>query len=115
MKIIRAYSKSNEFSHDEYSYYYFMAALTTDMLLFLYYDFENYTWQCGFTSPSLKERCPDLTEDNMDDLPYLTFFLWKQMTTSMKLDFYEHTRRSLYVRCLLYCLLKKLKVQVLWY
>jgi hypothetical protein len=91
MKIIRAYSNSNEFSHDEYSDYYFMAALTTDMLLFLNYDFENYTWQDGFTSPSLKERCPDLTEENMDDLSYLTFFLWKQMRRSMKADFYQHT------------------------
>jgi hypothetical protein len=45
----------------------------------------------------------------MDDLPYLTFFLWKQMTTSMKLDLYEHTKEVYMWDILLYCLLKKLK------
>jgi hypothetical protein len=55
------------------------------------------TWQGGLTSPSLEKRCPDVfTEKNINmytsgDLSKFTFFLWKQMTGSMKSEFYQQT------------------------
>jgi hypothetical protein len=98
-KIIRAYFNCDQYSHvQECGDYqiYFLDVLTSDMLYFLN-DFENYTWQGGLTSPSLEKRCPNLTEKNIKllsyDVPKLICFLWKQMTTSMKVEFYQQTRQ----------------------
>jgi hypothetical protein len=93
-KIIRAYFICDQYSHvQECGDYqiYFLDVLTGDMLYFLN-DLKG-----GLTSPALEKRCPDLTEKNIKllshDFPKLICFLWKQMTTSMKVEFYQETRQ----------------------
>jgi hypothetical protein len=104
-KIIRAYFNCEDYLHVEYDEddeefgysIHYMTALTGDMLYVLN-DFENFTYPGGLTSPSLEKRCPDLFTEKYikmygsGDLLEFTFFLWKQMTGSMKSEFYQSTR-----------------------
>jgi hypothetical protein len=85
-KIMRVYLHCKDFGHEEEDP---DTAFNGDMLNFLN-DGENYTWQGGDSS-ALENRCPDLTKENIDsyDKTGLTKFLWKQMTTSQKLECYE--------------------------
>jgi hypothetical protein len=90
-KIIHSYFISENLSKDSKSDDYFLAWLENDMISCLN---DNQSLIDGL-SHSLKAECPDLTIsqllgcESVEKLPEKIYFLWKQMTSCKKLEFYQ--------------------------